>query len=639
MHPMDIPMALLIESLETPPADQWEMEIVERKGTGHPDTICDCVAEEFSLALCRFYQEHFGLILHHNVDKVLLRGGSASPRFGGGRVTEPIEIYLAGRATSEFKGVRVPVAELAEESCRQWLRAALPALDPDKHVRVHSLIRAGSAELVELFLRQREKGVVLANDTSCGVGYAPLSELERLVYSVEQQLNLPSVKEVQPELGGDIKVMGVREGQQIHLTIACALVDAYVADLKDYLVKKARIADMVQKTVRNFTPRQVTVAVNTADDPDAASIYLTVTGTSAEAGDDGEAGRGNRANGLITPCRPMTMEAVAGKNPVTHVGKLYNLAANLISLAIVREIPEVKEALCYLVSQIGRPIGEPQLADVKVRMEPGYTLEPFRPRLQEIVSHHLGRVGALAQELLDGTLTSSWPFRHTPATDQEGERLRERQEMVRQIEAETRDTVRWTGRYSLSPPVIKALSRVPRHAFVPLEQYGAAYLNGPLPIGYGQTISQPYIVALMTDLAAVNERSVVLEVGTGSGYQAAVLAELVQQLFTIELVPELAEQAKRRLQRLGYANVEVRTGDGYAGWPEHAPFDAIVVTAAATEIPPPLVTQLKAGGRLVIPVHRGPYGQELVLLVKDAGGQVQEKDILPVAFVPLRHPI
>ncbi|MFZ2852801.1 MAG: protein-L-isoaspartate(D-aspartate) O-methyltransferase [Rhodocyclaceae bacterium] len=207
--------------------------------------------------------------------------------------------------------------------------------------------------------------------------------------------------------------------------------------------------------------------------------------------------------------------------------------------------------------------------------------------------------------------------------------------LLDEIRAVVRETRGYTGRPALDERVMDALRQVPRHAFVPDELQDCAYINDPLPIGCGQTISQPYIVALMTDLIEPRASDVVLEVGTGSGYQSAVLAELVGRVYTLEIVDELAEAARQRLQRLGYDNVEVRCGDGCAGWPEHAPFDAIIVTAGATGIPPALIEQLKPGGTLVIPVGVRYFGQMLTRVDKDEKGRVREKAVLPVAFVPL----
>lgn len=390
----------ITQSAEISPAF-GPMEIVERKGIGHPDTICDALAEELSLALCRFYRERFGLILHHNVDKALLWGGAARPAFRGGEVLAPMEIFLAGRATREFKGVRVPVEELMVETGRQWLKEHFHALDPEKHIRFHAMIRPGSHELVELYLRQREAGMALANDTSCGVGFAPLDELEQLALAVEARLNSPEVKAAHPAVGEDIKVMGVRHGEAVVLTVACAFIGRYLDDVDDYMAKKIEVTALVREVAEGIIHKPVTINVNTADGSTEESLYLTVTGTSAEAGDDGEVGRGNRVNGLITPYRPMNMEAAAGKNPVTHVGKLYNILAREMTADIVHELPEVAAAQCYLVSRIGHPIDRPQIVDLRLGLrEPG-GLEGLKGRVREIVQHHLANLGALQDKLLE----------------------------------------------------------------------------------------------------------------------------------------------------------------------------------------------------------------------------------------------
>jgi len=207
--------------------------------------------------------------------------------------------------------------------------------------------------------------------------------------------------------------------------------------------------------------------------------------------------------------------------------------------------------------------------------------------------------------------------------------------MIRDIEAEVAFTGRMIGKQALDPRVMRAMRQVPREKFVPSHLRHLAFANGPLPIGRGQTISQPFIVALMTDLVQPEEDKVILEVGTGCGYQAAVLASVVRQVYSLEIVPELAEEAASRLQSLGYANVEVKAGDAWLGWPEKAPFDGILVTAAAPRIPPALVQQLRAGGRMVIPVGP-PFGhQELCLLEKDANSEISLREVLAVAFVPL----
>jgi S-adenosylmethionine synthetase len=248
------------------------------------------------------------------------------------------------------------------------------------------------------------------------MGYAPLSDLERIVLRVEQRLNEAELKRAHPEIGQDVKVMGIRHDDRIHLTVACALVDRHVRNAEDYLTKCNHIATLAQEAARPLTDRELQVEVNTADDPETSSFYLTVTGTSAEAGDDGGAGRGNRANGLITPCRPMTMESVAGKNPITHVGKLYNLEAGLIADALVQELPEVVEARCHLVSQIGRPIGRPQIAEVQLRCVEEGSLAEVAPRAREVTSDHLERIDSLWRDLLEGRVAlGRWPLSSPPS--------------------------------------------------------------------------------------------------------------------------------------------------------------------------------------------------------------------------------
>ncbi len=381
------------------------VEVVERKGAGHPDTFCDAVAEELSRALSRFYLEHFGCVLHHNVDKVLLVGGAARPCFGGGEVIEPLELILAGRATREVGGVRVPVDDIAAEVVRQVVSRQFRFLDPARHVRTACRIRPGSVDLLDVFARQQSSGPPRANDSSCGVGFAPETVLERLALAVERHINAPATKERQPELGEDVKVMGIREDERIRLTVACAFVDRHVASLADYLAKKERLAGELRELAREHVGQDVTVHVNTADDPARGSVYLTVTGTSAEAGDDGEVGRGNRANGLITPHRPMTLEAAAGKNPITHVGKLYQLTARNLAAALVREIPGVSEATCCLVSEIGHPITEPALVELALAGTTASDLGASRASITALARRHLDHTVELWREILDGQHT------------------------------------------------------------------------------------------------------------------------------------------------------------------------------------------------------------------------------------------
>jgi protein-L-isoaspartate(D-aspartate) O-methyltransferase len=210
-----------------------------------------------------------------------------------------------------------------------------------------------------------------------------------------------------------------------------------------------------------------------------------------------------------------------------------------------------------------------------------------------------------------------------------------RTQMIAEIENDVRQTSDWLDKNTLHGAVLAVMGKVPRHEFVPEQQRLQAYKNRPLPIGFGQTISQPYIVAIMTDLLDLQTGDVVFELGTGSGYQAAVLAELAGRVYSVEIVPELGERAAATLDRLAYANVEVRIGDGYYGWPEQAPFDAIIVTAAGDHIPPPLVQQLKPGGRMILPVGSAFLTQQLMLVEKQPDGGIITREVLPVRFVPL----
>jgi S-adenosylmethionine synthetase len=397
-------MNISVTPLSLPAPASLPFEIVERKGVGHPDTICDALAEAFGRGLCRFYQETFGRILHHNVDKALRCGGMARPAFRGGEMVEPIEIHLAGRATCKHRGAEIPVQDIAIESCRRWLRENLSHLDADAHVRVVPHIRSTSSDLSELFDRTHTPGASLANDTSFGVGYAPLDILERTVLAVAHDLNAPNTRSMHPFIGEDIKVMGARHGSDIELTVACALVGCHVESLDDYRAKKRAIGARALEVSRKVGDAPVSVAVNAADHDTPDGIYLTVTGLSAEAGDDGQVGRGNRVNGLITPYRPMSLEAAAGKNPVTHVGKLYNVMAHRIAHAIVSEVPEIEETYCYLLSRIGHPVADPALFDVKVRLEELSRLTELTPQITDVAHATFSRIDSLQRDALNGSL-------------------------------------------------------------------------------------------------------------------------------------------------------------------------------------------------------------------------------------------
>lgn len=359
-------MNLAIERLTSAPVCAQPVEIVERKGKGHPDTICDRAAEELSISLSRYYIEKFGRVLHHNVDKCVLAGGKSDVAFGRGKVTSPIYLLLVGRATSQIGETAVPIGELAIDGTKRWLKETFRFLDIERDIEIEYMIKPGSIDLVAAF--EKELKVPLANDTSIGVSFAPFSETERLVKEVEKYLNSRETKEAHPYIGEDIKVMGVRIGEEIRLTVAVAFISHLVPSLNDYIETKGNLTSMISNFCSGVVSKKVSVNINSADVVEKGVVYITATGTSAESGDDGQVGRGNRVGGLITPYRPMTLEATAGKNAISHVGKLYNIAAHNIAHSLTSQ-DGINEAYCYLVSQIGRPITEPQIVDLKVRSE------------------------------------------------------------------------------------------------------------------------------------------------------------------------------------------------------------------------------------------------------------------------------
>jgi S-adenosylmethionine synthetase len=379
------------------------VEVVERKGAGHPDTICDALAETLSRNLCHEYQDRFGHVLHHNVDKALLCGGRASPAFCGGSVTEPIRIFLAGRAISTVGSETIPIEDIAVEGSRAWLKANLHALDPERHVRIETLVRPGSQDLQSLFSKG-EKGIPLANDTSFGVGHAPLSALERLVLAIERRLHGRDRAHDRSAWGEDIKIMAIRNGEHLKLTIACAMIGRFLAGIDVYLEQKAALAAWASESASEHGFSECDVVVNAADDVASGRIYLTVTGTSAEAGDDGQVGRGNRVNGLIMPYRPMSLEAAAGKNPVSHVGKIYNVLATQVAQALVSTFPGVIEAHLLIVSKIGAPVSEPALVNVRLATRDGVPLEELRDPVKDFIADNFGRIPELVGRLVAGTV-------------------------------------------------------------------------------------------------------------------------------------------------------------------------------------------------------------------------------------------
>ncbi len=405
-----MPRNIVVEALRSQPVEEQSIELVERKGLGHPDTIADAVAEEVSRMLSKYYLERYGHILHHNVDKVLVVGGQANPRFGGGEVLQPIYIIVSGRATTEVRTEgsveRIPIGPIVLKAVKNWIKRNFRYLDPAEHVVVDYKIGSGSVDLVGLF--ELGKKVPLANDTSVGIGFAPFTTLERLVLEVERLLNSRDFKSKHPEVGEDVKVMGLRRDKKIEITVAAAIVSKLTPDLDHYLAVKDEIKNAVLDLAARIAPDyDVTVHVNTADRPDKGIVYLTVTGTSAEHGDDGMTGRGNRAYGLITPLRPMSIEASAGKNPVSHVGKIYNVMALQAARKIYEQVKGVREVYVSLLSQIGRPINDPLVASVKILPERdvGTLTSDMVREAEAIVEEVLDSYAELTRLFVEGKLS------------------------------------------------------------------------------------------------------------------------------------------------------------------------------------------------------------------------------------------
>ncbi|AGN02254.1 S-adenosylmethionine synthetase [Salinarchaeum sp. Harcht-Bsk1] len=393
-----------VEAIDRDAVEDQEVEIVERKGIGHPDSICDGVAEHVSEALAQAYLDRVGTVLHFNTDETQLVAGEAAPAYGGGEVQSPIYMLIVGRATKEYQGTKIPTERIALEAAREYLSETIPELTLGSDIVVDVKLGEGSGDLQEVF-GEDGASVPMANDTSFGVGHAPLTETERIVYEAEHRLNT-EYADTNPELGPDVKIMGKREGDHIDVTVAAAIVDEYVGNLDEYDEAVRGVRSFVESVADEITDRSVDVYVNTADDYEEESVYLTVTGTSAEQGDDGSVGRGNRASGLITPNRSMSMEASSGKNPVNHIGKIYNLLSTEIAEDVVAEVGGIRDLRVRLLSQIGRPIDQPHVADVHVVTEEDVAVEDIEADVVDIVDEHLADVTSITERVIEGELST-----------------------------------------------------------------------------------------------------------------------------------------------------------------------------------------------------------------------------------------
>jgi S-adenosylmethionine synthetase len=392
---------ILVEALPGVPVSEHQVELVERKGVGHPDSICDAIMEQVSVELSRTYLERVGTILHHNIDKAFLVAGDAEVRLGGGTIREPMRLIFGDRATYRIGDVEIPIGEIATGTAKRWISKHLRFVDPDEHVTYDVQIKPGSPELVDIFHRTE----IGANDTSAAVGYAPLTETERVVLEIERYMNSTAFKEHFPEAGEDIKVMGIRTGGALNLTVAVAFVDRFVDSERTYFRRKQEMHEAVVQHVRvNSSIEEVSVYVNNADEPDRGigGMYLSVTGTSAESGDSGQVGRGNKVNGVIALNRPMGTEAAAGKNPVSHVGKIYSILTHQIAQKVYDEVRGVRECYIWLCSQIGEPIDRPRVAAAQVILQSGAHRARVLREVREVLDRELADVLTMTHDLARG---------------------------------------------------------------------------------------------------------------------------------------------------------------------------------------------------------------------------------------------
>ncbi|MDM7919823.1 MAG: methionine adenosyltransferase [Methanosarcina sp.] len=391
-----------VEELLQTPVEKQRIELVERKGIGHPDSISDGLAEAVSRALCREYISKCGAVLHHNTDETQIVAGRSSPKFGGGEVLQPIYMLLVGRATKEFEGAELATESVALKAARNYLRKTMVNMDLERDVIIDCKLGTGSSDLRDVFKRDR---VPMANDTSFGVGHAPFSELENIVYNTERQL-LTDLKSRMPGIGEDMKVMGLRDGDDITLTICSGMIGRYIDDLDSYINMTQEMKTYTEELATRYTDRNVKVFVNTADNLKASCVFLTVTGTSAEMGDDGSVGRGNRCNGLITPNRPMSMEATSGKNPINHIGKIYNLLSTQMARDIVKQVPDVQDVYIRLLSQIGKPIDQPLVASAQIIPKEGTSFAHVKSEAEVVIDDWLSNVTKITEMVIRGELNT-----------------------------------------------------------------------------------------------------------------------------------------------------------------------------------------------------------------------------------------
>ncbi|MFC1849383.1 methionine adenosyltransferase [candidate division CSSED10-310 bacterium] len=373
------------------------VEIVERKGIGHPDSLCDAIAERISVEYSCWCQDNLGVLLHHNFDKVQLVAGEVDIDYGRAQMLTPIRIQIAGRATPLCQGKKVPIDDVAIQAAKLQIRESMKYLDPDRHMVIDSYAGRGAEEL------QHVVAHVTANDTSFGVSYWPRSALEEVVFKVAEYINRTLITEL--PVGEDIKVMGLRRNNALTLTIALPFMALQIRDAASYQQLKKDAAAAIHAYAQSLDERQVNIMINTADNLDQNAVYLTLTGTSAEMGDDGAVGRGNRVNGVIAPFRSTSLEAACGKNPISHVGKIYNVMALLASQDIIRRVPTVREVTVYLLSQIGSLLDQPLVATALIHPTNGSLTSSIIDDVRAVLDENLAQADTIQSRMLNREMT------------------------------------------------------------------------------------------------------------------------------------------------------------------------------------------------------------------------------------------
>lgn len=392
-------MELVIESLRQPPVSQREVELVERKGIGHPDTICDNLVEAISRALARLYVERLGAIAHYNIDKALLVAGQCAKGFGYGRIVRPMELIVGDRATFTHGAVELPIEETVARAVDDWVAGHLPHVRPGIDLCTRLALAPGSNELRGIF---EDSSKIVSNDTCGASGYAPLTPTEQLVLDIERFLNGQSFKAELPDTGQDVKVFAVRRHERLSVTIAMPLLCREVSSERRYFDRKEEILGRMATEFRS-APLAIDWGLNCLDQPGAgeAGVYLTVSGTSAEDADSGQVGRGNRANGLIAFARPTGGEATAGKNPLAHTGKIYSILSYRLAREIHCRCAGLEEVYVHLAARIGQPVDEPWAA-VQVVPSRGAAAGDFEPLIRQVVAAELARFDDFRKALLRG---------------------------------------------------------------------------------------------------------------------------------------------------------------------------------------------------------------------------------------------